>query len=212
MQTVPENVKKTDNGFNFLSVMYDLVGNKSFAKQKHETLQGTKSTEYNRIWQALSAIGQEIGGEFKQNIDNYIDNIANIDLCKVSALKSIATMLGLHYTIFDNIQTFPVDILKLIDVLSIRKDYLTSSSKVNSEMAHSIWSQCSSDISPSMQLSIDALNNVRLSSLCDDFDAVSAQTSTDDLSLDVFVSCTFKQQLDNVLCSTYNDSLSTLVF
>ena len=212
MQTVPENVKKTDNGFNFLSVMYDLVGNKDFAKQKHETLQGTKTTEYNRIWQALSAIGQEIGGEFKQNIDNYIDNIVNIDLCKVNALKSIATMLGLHYTIFDSIQSFPNDILKLIDVFSIRKDYLTSSSKVNSEMAHSIWSQCSCSINTGMQLSIDALNNARLSSLCDDFDAVSVQTSTDDLSLDVFVSCTFKQQLDNVLCSTYNDSLSTLVF
>lgn len=62
---------------------------------------------------------------------NYIDNVSNIDLCKVKALKSIIKILGIDYKVIENIDSMPIELLNLIDVLSINKKYLIDNKKLN---------------------------------------------------------------------------------
>jgi hypothetical protein len=45
-----------------------------------------KETEQSYIYYALSAIGQQIMDEIYSHTLNYIDDVSNIDLCKVKAL------------------------------------------------------------------------------------------------------------------------------
>lgn len=55
------------------------------------------STNKAYLWNVLSAIGNEYGQVIYENVLNYINNAANVDLCKVKALKSMADILGLKY-------------------------------------------------------------------------------------------------------------------
>ena len=48
-----------------------------------------KNTAKAYIWNALSAIGQEYSDTIYENVVNYLDNVGNVDLCKVKALQSM---------------------------------------------------------------------------------------------------------------------------
>ena len=46
-------------------------------------------------------------------------------------LKSYIKMIGVNYQLFDNIDSIPLEILNLLDILSINKKYLTSNQYFN---------------------------------------------------------------------------------
>jgi len=55
---------------------------------------------------------------------NYIDNVSNIDLCRVKSLKSMMKMLDVDYQVLEKIDYYPIEIQSLIDIFSINKKYL----------------------------------------------------------------------------------------
>jgi hypothetical protein len=59
-----------------------------------------------------------------ENILHYVENISNVDTCKISSLKSMMECIGIEYTIFNRIKNIPLEIQKLMDILSINKRYL----------------------------------------------------------------------------------------
>ena len=61
-----------------------------------------------------------------ENVRDYIDNVSNVDTCKVRALKSMMRIVGSEYNVLDKIGYYPIEIQNLIDILSIRKKQLLS--------------------------------------------------------------------------------------
>lgn len=118
------------NGFSLVDTLGSLVNNYEW-KQGYVDLYNGKNTNESYIWKCLSAIGQDVSEELYQQVLNYIDNAANIDLCKIKVLKSYIKMIGVNYQLFDNIDSIPLEILNLLDILSINKKYLTSNQYFN---------------------------------------------------------------------------------
>ena len=108
-----DNIGKTDNDFSFLSTVFDLVGNRDFINDYSNRLQSLQSVnnEKTNIWLSLSAISQQIGGTFQANVNNFIDNIINVDTCGTKGLESIAHILGTNYNVFSTLHNFPNEII-----------------------------------------------------------------------------------------------------
>jgi len=133
-------IEKNTNNFSFTREAVNAVNNFNFKKTAYDTLSGNSNTKDSYIWNALSNIAEKslsdsflhenISEVFESNILNFIDNISDIDTCKIKSLQSMISQLGINYTVFDKIKLMPLKILKLIDVLSIKKEYLLNGNKV----------------------------------------------------------------------------------
>ena len=67
-----------------------------------------------------------MGQALYENVRDYIDNVSNVDTCKVHALKSMMHIVGSEYNVLDKIGYYPIEIQNLIDILSISKKHLLS--------------------------------------------------------------------------------------
>ena len=65
---------------------------------------------------------------------HFIDNVSNVELCKTRDLASLASMTGIKYTVFQNISLFPQDIIKLLDVLSMKREHLLNVEKMDHKL------------------------------------------------------------------------------
>jgi hypothetical protein len=117
------SIKKSSDDFSFVDTLSQAVTNKEFLMGKLQ-LDANEKTSYSYLWEVLSAVGQDIGETLYSNVLNYIDNVCNIDVCKISALKSMLKAYGIKYTLFDNLGIFPTKIADMLDLLSINKRYL----------------------------------------------------------------------------------------
>ena len=117
------SIKKSSDDFSFVDTLSQAVTNKEFLMGKLQ-LDANEKTSYSYLWEVLSAVGQDIGETLYSNVLNYIDNVCNIDVCKISALKSMLKAYGIKYTLFDNLDIFPTKIADMLDLLSINKRYL----------------------------------------------------------------------------------------
>ena len=145
MSSVLDNISKNDNNFSFISTFFDLVGNKEFKDAEISTLYTKAETSETSIWRSLSAVAEQYGSVFYNNTLNFIDNVTNIDLCKVQQLQSMISWLGVKYTIFNDIQYMPLDIQNLIDIFSVKREYLTSYVKLNNSFVDNMLSGVSLD-------------------------------------------------------------------
>lgn len=115
---------KNNNNFSFVETVADIATNKKFIDGYNDLINGVNN-ENSYIWNALSAIGQDITSTIYDNVLNYINNVSNIDTCKVKALKSLCKILGIkNYGILQNIENIPIEVIQLIDIFSINKKYL----------------------------------------------------------------------------------------
>ena len=115
-----------DDGFSFIETAGSLIQNHEFASgfRSFQT-NGTPDSDHNAfIYTMLSSIADDLGSTLYGNIKNYIDYISNVDICKVKALKSMIKLFGFQYTLFDDFDKLPLEILNLLNVLSIEKRYL----------------------------------------------------------------------------------------
>lgn len=117
------SIKKSSDDFSFVDTLSQAVTNKEFLIGKLQ-LDANEKTPYSYLWEVLSAVGQDIGETLYSNVLNYIDNVCNIAVCKISALKSMLKAYGIKYTLFDNLDIFPTKIADMLDLLSINKRYL----------------------------------------------------------------------------------------
>lgn len=165
--------------------MGSLVGNREFKKGYCEFACGN-TTSQSYIWQALSAASQSLGEEVYSNVLHYIDNVSNVDVCKVKSLMSMMKIVGIDYLVLDKISHYPIEIQKLIDILSINKRYLLDNAFIKQSFIDSL----SAD-------GVIQLSNVSLS------DAVEAHNISSSLNRYVYDSTVF----DNYLSSVFYDFL-----
>lgn len=99
------------------------MNNAKFKDGYAEFLSGIASSR-SYIWSALSGVSEQLGESLFMNVRDYIDNVANVDTCKVKSLMSMMKMLDIDYLMLDKLQYYPVEIQSLIDIMSITKNYL----------------------------------------------------------------------------------------
>ena len=121
--SIQNSVQRSVNDYSAVDTMGSLVGNREFGRGYCEFACG-QTTSKSYIWQALSAASQSLGEEVYSNVLHYIDNISNVDVCKVKSLMSMLKLIDSNYLMLDKVQHYPIEVQKLIDILSINKRYL----------------------------------------------------------------------------------------
>lgn len=128
-------------------------------------------------------------------------------------------MLGIDYTVFGNIKDMPVDVVKLLDLLSVKKEYLASYAKMDSKFVNDIISGGNFDdvgyvagcMLPSAwsqpaEASCNEINAARnewlvldpqLSAYWSTADAVSCEVPLDDAAVDNYISAAFYSLLSS---------------
>ena len=122
------SIKRNFNGFQFVDALGSFINNIQF-KQGYSDYVIGRNNQRSNIWNALSAISEDYAETIYENILNYLDNAANVDLCKVKALQSMVDIVGIKYDIFNSFKNIPIELANLIDILSINKSYILQSNK-----------------------------------------------------------------------------------
>ena len=174
-----ELIQKNVNDYSFITELINSINNYNYSRPAFDILSGNVQTQESYIWNALSNIvgvktnimHDDIQHELEDNILNFIDNVSDIDCCKVKSLQSMIQLLGVNYNIFDKLKIMPLTIVKLIDILSIKKEYLVKSNKLTKLFSTLLYEQISSNVDNNNVNNISNLTDLRLSSI------ISAETS-----------------------------------
>ena len=144
-------VSKNSNDFSFAQTALSNINNIYFAQQ----FSNSESNAQDSMLAVLSAIGDKLGSKVYEELLNYIDNVGNVDICKVQALQNMTKILGISYTSFNIIENMPSEIQNIIDLMSISPEYLLMSSKVNAKLAELVSTECSATASSYTQTSAE---------------------------------------------------------
>ena len=126
VESIRSGVQFDSNGFSFAETAGRLVNNREFSRGFADYLQhGASRDAY--VWECLSAVGDQIGETLYTNVQNYVDFVSNVDMCKVKSLRSMMKMLGFDYTIFDDFDLVPAEVIDMLNVVSIDRKYLLDS-------------------------------------------------------------------------------------
>ena len=148
----------------------------------------------------MSSIGEEYGNVIYENVLNYIDNVANIDLCKITALQSMMKIVGVNYDVLDTFSHIPVELARIMDLLSINHKYLLDSKT---------FKQSFIDALKSRNVIVPAKPNAfGLSSI------LSSTSYEPEVSAHVYDDgqCIDEQQYEKFLVDVYKDVLSCFVY
>ncbi len=133
---IADRVKVNTDSFSVTETLGSFIQNNDFASgfNRFQNLSSDGTQDHNAfIYTMLSAIADELGQTVYDNVKNYIDRVSNVDTCKIKSLKSMLKLFGFTYTLFDQIEKFPQEILNLADILSIDKKYLLKTSLLDPE-------------------------------------------------------------------------------
>ena len=95
-QLIADAVQRNPGDFSAVDVMGSLVNNNKF-KKGYDDFRNGQRTPKSYIWHALSAVANDVGEKLFTNVRDYIDNVTDVDVCKVRALASMMHMIGLDY-------------------------------------------------------------------------------------------------------------------
>lgn len=112
-----------DGGFHFSNILGSFIGNRDFSEGFDQYF-GNQETQKSFMWEALQAIGGDIGSTVFQNIRNYVGLASDVETCKVKALQSMLDNLGFEMSLVGPQEQIPVEILQLIDIYSVNVKYL----------------------------------------------------------------------------------------
>lgn len=155
-EEISETVKKGNNQFNFLDTLGEMTINEKF-KEGLTELKAGYNNKNTYIWEVLSAMNADVSETIYDNVLHYIDNISNVDTCKISALKSMLKKIGIEYTLFSTYEEMPLGIQNIIDIFSINKRYLIKDGFLKSKLIDEIKSNCFINGSDSTE---DGISNV----------------------------------------------------
>ena len=193
------DISKATNDFSLVEQIFNTINNKDFIKNSYANMFGgetVKETEQSYIYCALSAIGQQIMDEIYSHTLNYIDDVSNIDLCKVKALQSCANLLGVDYVIFKSLNSIPLDILNILDIMSLNPTYLINSKYVKNALANTLTTK--------FVLSGEIKNSDEIS------DEISVKMNLDEF--DNMLSNIYKNLIETKLNQTYSEDLTELIY
>lgn len=129
--SVLNDIRKVGADFSFSNTLLSNVNNIQFATSLMNSHEVDKQVDNNLV-NVLSAIGDQLGSKIYDEILNYIDNIGNVDICKIQALQTMVKMLGISYSAFAVINDMPLEIQDIMNVMSITPEYLLRSEKIYS--------------------------------------------------------------------------------
>lgn len=112
------------DSFSFVDVAGSFIQNMEFADGLKKFQSGRDGAHEAFLYKVLSSASGDIGQTVYDNVKRYVSYIADVDVCKVSSLKSMLKLFGFNYTIFDKFASIPQEIVQLIDILSINKKFL----------------------------------------------------------------------------------------
>lgn len=124
IEAIQAAAKFDTSEYSTVSTLGSFINNDDFARGFIDFQNGNNDTSKAFIYNVISAVGDQIGDTVYSNVKNYIDFVSNVDLCKVRALRSMFQMLGFDNTILDCIDSLPLEIVNLLDILSIDKNRL----------------------------------------------------------------------------------------
>lgn len=128
---------KNVDGFNFVEALGSFINNykfkQGFIQHQLEVQAAGQQTKNSYLWDALSSIGDEYGEVIYENVLNYLDNVGNVDLCNVKALQSMLQVVGIQYDILQTFNAIPVELARVLDLLSINSKYLLDNKTFKSE-------------------------------------------------------------------------------
>lgn len=160
---IESNITRSHADFSFADVVADLVGNPQYLNGYADYTKNIETAD-SFLWTALSAVGTLVGETLYSNVLNYIDVVSNIDLCKTKSLQSMVSLLGSRYSIFESLETMPLEIVNIIDVLSINKKYLLDANVLNDKLIDDLKTNVTTVISGDYS---DLSNNTILSVIID---------------------------------------------
>ena len=135
IEYIKNTYQKNTNDLSFTDTIGSFINNREFSKGYDDFKNGNVN-ERSYIFSALSAIGQEFGERLYSDVIHYVDNVANVDTCKIKALKSMMYFLGIEYKVISNLDLFPVELLDLMDVLSLNPKFLPYTDKLKPEFVN----------------------------------------------------------------------------
>ena len=128
-----KSIKRNTNNFSLTETIASLVNNKAY-RSGYDDLKNGKTNDRTYFWTCLSAVGEEVGEVIYENVLNYINNVANINTCKLRALTSIAKVLGIReFSVLKNLNAVPNDVLNMMDIFSINRSYLLNPRYFNTD-------------------------------------------------------------------------------
>ena len=96
----------------------------NFAQNLREISQAEHWKEKRALWTLISGACNDAGREFYEKIREFIENIADVDMCTSKSLKSMAESVNASY-LTDFIKTdYPPQLQRLIDIFSISRSNL----------------------------------------------------------------------------------------
>ena len=137
IEHIKNTYQKNTNDFSFTDTIGSFINNREFSKG-YDDFKNGNVTEKSYIFSALSAIGQEFGERLYSDVIHYVDNVVNVDTCKIKALKSMMYFLGIEYKVISNLDLFPVELLDLMDVLSLNPKFLLYTDKLKPEFVNAL--------------------------------------------------------------------------
>ena len=127
----PSDLKRKNADYSTTSKYVDWVGNPSWREGYNELLTtGNDDTGYGKMWATLSATSEDVGADIYEKISNFVSNINDIDTNTLHGIKSYSDMIGYNANMEYLDFNFPIEIRKLLDIFSIKKDILLKSSKI----------------------------------------------------------------------------------
>lgn len=107
IKEMSEKIKKYTNEFSFTDTIGDFVINEKFKTGLTELKSGYNNKN-TYIWEVLSVMNTDISETIYENVLNYIDNISNVDTCKIPSLRSMLKQIGVEYSLFSTYNDIPL--------------------------------------------------------------------------------------------------------
>ena len=122
-RSIQDDVRFSSGGFSTTEKLGSFINNRKFSDGYVRYLNGEDDTK-SYLWEALSAIGDDLGDAVYGNVLNYVDKVSNVETCKIQALDSMMREIGFEYGVFDAVKRFPYGIVDMMDVFSIDRKYV----------------------------------------------------------------------------------------
>ena len=209
--SVLENIRKVGSDFSFSQTFLSNINNVFYIERLLNANSQANIVPTNNMINVLSAISDQLGTRIYEEILNYIDNVGNVDVCKIKALQTMAKMLGISYSAFSVINDMPLEIQNMMNIMSITPEYLLRSNKICNFLTSYIYNNATNSISNEQSV-LNDLSDLRDAYSYDDNTSSNVSAVVDryiDIdTLDNVISSMYATQIRSILLSSYYDFMA----
>lgn len=108
----------------------DAFSDFSFSQEAQKTIRSELWQKKYGLWTLLSGSCEEAAKKCYENINHFSDELIDIDTCNIHSLKSIAKSVDLGFLCKGLNEEYPLEILELLNLLSVPKHLLLDSNRL----------------------------------------------------------------------------------